>query len=238
MQTEFSMQSKPRAETYRPHLVRLVGLNPWRRLFRRLFIGLVRGLVAVCTRTRVIGSQNQPQRGPCLVVSNHLGDADMLVGMAISTVPVDTVAKVELYDLPLVGKLLDAYGVIWIHRGLPDRRAVRVALQALKAGRLVAIAPEGRESLTGSLEEGTQGAAFLALKSGAPLLPVTFTGTENRRIYANLKRLRRTEVTVTIGEQFHLENLPDHHLALDLGTRTIMQTLAAQLPPDYRGIYT
>jgi 1-acyl-sn-glycerol-3-phosphate acyltransferase len=146
--------------------------------------------------------------------------------------------KVELYDLAVVGWLMDAYGVIWVHRGQPDRRALRAALEGLQEGRIISLAPEGRESLTGSLEEGSGGAAYLALKSGAPIVPVTFTGTENARVYGNMKRLRRTPVTITVGPRFTLQDLPDRKEAIRLGTEQIMQTLAAQLPPEYRGIYS
>jgi len=102
---------------------------------------------------------------------------------------------------------------------------------------MLAIAPEGRESLSGGLEEGTRGAAYLALKSGVPLLPVTVTGTENWRVYGNLKRFRRTKISVTVGEPFHLDAAGDQRQALQQGTLKIMRKLADQLPEEYRGIY-
>jgi hypothetical protein len=105
-------------------------------------------------------------------------------------------------------------------------------------GRFVSIAPEGRESLTGALEQGLDGAAYLALKSNALLLPVTFTGTENQRIFHNLKHLRRTVVTATIGKPFRLENTGNWRKDIARGTLLIMDTLASQLPPEYRGVYT
>jgi 1-acyl-sn-glycerol-3-phosphate acyltransferase len=157
--------------------------------------------------------------------------------MALSPVQVEALSKAELYDYPVLGKLMDAYGVIWVHRGQPDRHAIRAALDGLRQGRFIAIAPEGRESLTGALEQGTEGAAYLALRAGVPVLPLTFTGTENARIYGNLKRLRRTDVTMTVGAPFRLEELPGRKEAIELGTQNIMRTLAAQLPPEYRGVY-
>jgi 1-acyl-sn-glycerol-3-phosphate acyltransferase len=102
---------------------------------------------------------------------------------------------------------------------------------------MVLIAPEGRESLTGSLEAGTEGAAFLALEAGVSVVPVTLTGSESRRIEANLKKLRRSPVTVTIGKPFNLpiqKKDPDAHKE---GTRLIMESLARQLPPEFRGVY-
>jgi 1-acyl-sn-glycerol-3-phosphate acyltransferase len=170
-------------------------------------------------------------------VSNHLGDVDAAIGFAFAPRHTEAFVKSELYDIPLLGKVLDAYGVIWIHRGQPDRRAIRAALQGLREGRIITIAPEGRESLTGALEEGTGGAAYLAWKANVPVQPATVTCTENERILRNLKRLRRTNVTLNVGPLFYINDYPDRRTTIDQGTLQIMQTLATQLPPQYRGVY-
>lgn len=228
---------KPVAEIIRHEITRLPELTRGRRLFRRLFRGLVRLIVRLLASVRVEGMENVRRDGGTLIVSNHLGDADWLVGLAYSPFDVETFVKAELYDYPIVGKLLETYGVIWIHRGQPDRRAIRAALEALQEGRTLGIAPEGRESLTGALEEGTGGAAYLALKAGVPVQPVTFTGTENAYVFSNLKRLRRSRITMTIGPAFTLERSESMRAAIQAGTRRIMHTLARQLPPEYRGVY-
>jgi 1-acyl-sn-glycerol-3-phosphate acyltransferase len=206
-------------------------------MLRRILKSLARLLVLICTRPWVNGLEHYPRQGPALVVINHLGDADGALGLAYFPVETDSLAKAELYDFPFLGALMDAYGVIWVHRGRPDRRALRAALDGLKEGRVIALAPEARESLTGSLEQGTGGAAYLALRSGAPLVPVTFTGTENRHVYGSLKRLRRACVTMTVGPPFTLDGLAGQHGAIEAGTQQIMLTLAHQLPPEYRGAY-
>ncbi len=235
---------KPVAGQVRPELTRLVPLTRRRLAFRRAVVALLRGLVWLCLRLEVRGIENVPRQGPLLAVINHLGDADFVLSLAYSPRIPEVLAKTELYDYPILGRLLHAYGVIWIHRGRPDRRALRAALQALAEGRVVGLAPEGRESLSGALEEGTLGAAYLALKASVPLLPLTFTGTENRQVFANLKRLRRTPVTMTFGEIFYLASATPGgeegcgwHAAVEAGTQQIMRTLAAQLPAEYRGMY-
>lgn len=228
---------KPRSERYRSELTFLPPLTLRRRLVRRILRAFARLLVAVFTRTEVHGLENIPPQGGVLAVSNHLGDADLVLGLAISNRPVDFVAKVELYDIPLLGKLMHAYGVIWIHRGLPDRRALRAVQDGLAEGRMIIIAPEGRESVTGTLEEGTSGAAFLANRSGVPLLPTAITGTENERIYGNMKRLRRTRTSLTIGTPFTLEKGDKQQDAIHQGTQLIMSRIAGLLPLEYRGVY-
>ncbi len=229
--------SKPRTQFYRPELTRLPRLSAGRKWFRRLLNALARLLVFLCTRCRVSGVEYFPAQGPALVVVNHLGDADSVMGMAFFPRQVEALAKIDLIHYPVLGWVMDAYGVIWVHRGQPDRKAIREALRGLKEGRVIGVAPEGRESVTGSLEKGTGGASFLALKTGVPIVPVTFTGTENRRIYGNLIHLRRTPVTMTFGPAFRLEQLPDRKQSIDQGTELIMRVLAAQLPAQYRGVY-
>jgi 1-acyl-sn-glycerol-3-phosphate acyltransferase len=228
---------KPRARKMRLELTALPLITRWRKLVRRFLPHPVRLLVRILTRCKVNGLQNFPHQGPALIVVNHLGDADAVLGLAFFPAPVDALAKMELYEFPLFGRIMHAYGVIWVHRGLPDRRAIKAVLKGLSEGRLIGIAPEGRESLTGGLEEGTGGAAYFALKTNVPIVPVTFTGTENNRIYPNLKKLRRTEVSITVGPVFQLEKLPDRRESIRIGTQKIMERLAKQLPPEYRGVY-
>ncbi len=228
---------KPVSDVWRPALTRLPKLTPARRLFRRLARAIVRPAVAFWLTPEVRGMEHCPRQGPAILVSNHLGDADALVIFSYLPVFVDALAKIELYDLPFVGPFMDAYGVIWVHRGRPDRRALSAALKGLREGRIIAIAPEGRESVTGGLEKGTHGAAFLALKADVPLVPVVVTGTENERIYSGLRRLKRTPVTLTVGEPFRLRRLADRRETIRQGTEQIMRTLARMLPERYRGVY-
>src|SRR6266508_3150013 len=99
---------KPITDVWRPELVRLPKFTWARRAFR-LFIRLVSKLLTwLFLRVEVQGVENFPQSGPALVVINHLGDADTVV--LLSSLPyTDAIAlgKIELYDLPIVGRVLD-----------------------------------------------------------------------------------------------------------------------------------
>jgi 1-acyl-sn-glycerol-3-phosphate acyltransferase len=204
----------------------------------RVFIRLVcRLLIFFFTRLTVCGLENYPRHDPALVVINHLGDPDAVLTLACLPEFPEIIGKIELRDDRRLTLLLDWLGIIWIHRGQPDRRAISAALNAFHQGRRVIIAPEGRESVSGALEEGTDGAAFLALKAGVPIVPVTLTGTEFRRVENAMKTLRRTPVTLTVGEPFILPEQERSPQRLREATRLIMETLARQLPPEYRGVY-
>jgi 1-acyl-sn-glycerol-3-phosphate acyltransferase len=230
---------KPVAEVWKPELVRLPKLTRARRFFRAFSHGLLKLVAKLCLKVTVEGMENFPKTGPLLVVINHLGDADAPAVVASMPVPPDALGKIELYDFPVLGKLMHWYGVIWLHRGRPDIRALRAALDGLAEGRVIAIAPEGRYSVTGALEEGSGGAAFLAYKSGASILPIVVTGTENENVYGHMKRLRRAPVHVRAGEMFRLNGqVSARQEAVDQGTRQIMATLASLLPDEYRGEYS
>src|ERR1043165_1742897 len=198
---------KPVTPLWRPDLVVLPRLTLGRLLFRIFLRGLTRLVTFLLLRARITGVENFPKRGPALIVFNHLGDADAVLMYAALPFPINSegLGKIELRDHWFVGPIFRAYGIIWIHQGRPDRRALRAALDALAEGRMMSIAPEGRQSVIGGLEEGTEGAAFLALKSGAPIVPVAMTGTENSNIYSHLKNWERARVTLAVGKPFYLK---------------------------------
>ncbi len=232
-----SSSAKPKSKYNRPELVNLPPLTRSRKIMRWMLRGIVRLFVWSIIQVRVEGQENLPLRGPVLIVSNHLGDADVIVGMAATKLPFEILGKIELFDHPLAGRFLSAYGTIWVHRGQPDRRAIRAVLAGLEDGRNVAIAPEGRESTSGALEEGTGGAAYLALKAEVPVLPIVLMGTENENIYPSLKRLSRSQVSVKIGKAYRLDYSGNLRQAVEAGTEKIMLSLAELLPPEYRGVY-
>lgn len=233
-----SLPPKPITEVWKPELVFLPRLTFARRVVRAILIALVKALAFFTLRMTVRGLENFPKKGPALIVINHLGDADaVLIGAVLPATP-EAMGKIELNDHWIVGPVFRAYGIIWVHRGRPDRKALRAALDALAQGRRVTLAPEGRQSVTGGLEEGTEGAAFLALKSGAPIVPIALTGTENDHVDAHLKRWRRTPVSLTVGKPFFIREQDDRQAMMQDGTRQIMESLASLLPDSYRGTFT
>jgi 1-acyl-sn-glycerol-3-phosphate acyltransferase len=230
---------KPISEIQRYELTHLPRLTLWRRLVRWVASRLARWVLKVAARVQVEGLENFPRHGPYLIVTNHLGDADAVLGMAFFPHIPDALAKIELYEeLGLLGKLIHLFGVIWVRRGQPDRRALHAALESLRLGRVVAIAPEGRYTLSDGLEPGSGGAAFLALKSGVPVVPVVFIGSENEHVYGHLRRFRRVPLRLRVGKPFHLESKGERMTqAVERATEHIMLTLATLLPEEKRGVY-
>jgi 1-acyl-sn-glycerol-3-phosphate acyltransferase len=190
------------------------------------------------TRRQVKGSENIPMQGPLLVVSNHLSLADPpLLGISLKR-KMAFVAKNQLFRFWLLSWALRNLGAFPVHRGQQDRQALRQTYQVLADSRALIIFPEGMRSRNGHLRPAFFGAAQIASRSGAPILPVGISGTEK------LEHLswwwRRPQVTVNIGHPFSLPPLRSNMTKGERMefTHSIMQHIAELLPVDYQGDYT
>jgi 1-acyl-sn-glycerol-3-phosphate acyltransferase len=198
---------------------------------------VVRALLWLLTRTEIRGQENIPPLGPYIILTNHLSTIDPPLIMAVFPSPVTVFAGHTHRHEFIIGEVMNALGAIWVKRGEVDRHALRAALDALKAGGLLGLAPEGTRSRTGGLLKGKIGAAYLATRADAPLVPVALTGTEIG--LPALLKLGRPRITVTIGPPFRLPN-PNPQAGrqeLEVHTDLIMRTLAEMLPDKYRGVY-
>jgi 1-acyl-sn-glycerol-3-phosphate acyltransferase len=210
-----------------------------RTVFRYLALALLRGLVRVCARLEIRGRENIPRSGPLIIAINHLGHADPLALAAALPYPVEFIALIDLLSVPGTGQVLRAYGVIPVHRDQVDRTMLRRALGVLEAGGVLVLAPEARMSVTGELEQARAGLGYLALRSGAPVMPVAITGTDH--ILDALKHLRRPEITITFAPPSALSQatwaMQDRRARRQAATDEVMLRIARLLPPEYRGEY-
>src|SRR5215510_15475392 len=125
---------KPVTEVWRPELVTLPRLTFGRRVMRSLLIVMMRVVAFFTMQITTHGFDNFPRKGPAVIVFNHLGDADAVLMAAVFPSSPEAMGKIELNDHWLVGPIFRAYGIIWVHRGRPDRKALRAALDALSQG--------------------------------------------------------------------------------------------------------
>ncbi len=189
---------------------------------------------------RVYGEELQrvPASGPVILVANHINFLDAPIMLSrLHPRPVTGLAKVETWDNPLLGLLFNIWEIIPIRRGEADLEAFRLAEAALAQGKMLTVAPEGTRSGNGAMQKGKPGMILLALRSGAPILPLAFYGNET--VWRNLRRLRRAPFHVRVGSPFTIDS---HGQALsrdvrDAITDEVMYQIAALLPPAYRGVY-
>lgn len=193
-------------------------------------------LIWLATSRIVKGRRNIPRRGPMIMAVNHLNLADPPLLMTIIPRHVIWLAKKELFDIPVFGLLYHSAGCISVRRTKADLHALRQSLQALDQGYMLGMFTEGTRSTGQGLQRGEPGTAILALRSGAPVLPVAIWGTEVIRLPSSF--FKRTRVHVVFGEPFYLtkSELPFGEQITE-GTDEIMRRIAALLPAKYRGAY-
>lgn len=205
----------------------------------RTLRAIVRFFMKLVTDIEVNGIEKLPE-GNVIVAANHLGRLDAAVLFCVLDREDIIIPMAEKYkDHPLYGAIGRAVNAVWLNRFDADYAAFRQILDRMKQGGLLGIAPEGTRSRTEALQEAKMGVAFLASKSGYPVLPVAATGTEDRVILENLKHFRRSKITVTAAELMYID-IPrgkGREEALRAATDEIMCQIAALLPEKYRGVY-
>ena len=150
-------------------------------------------------RGQIYGAERAPQQGPVVVVSNHASDFDPPIVSNCVRRPVSFMAKQELFRVPGLSQAIQLYGAYPVKRGAPDRSAIRAALKQLEEGWAVGLFLQGTRTRDGRISSSKLGAALIAAKAQAPLLPVSLWGT-HRIVPKGVRFPRAVPVTVRIGE--------------------------------------
>lgn len=216
--------------------------------FRRWLTRLILDRIwAHYIETRVTGLEQIPD-GPCLYICNHLSNADAVaLWRALRPRQVYFLAGIKLEATTMTRVVMGALDTIPIRPGSPDVEALKRAVESLRHGKSVLIFPEGTRSRTGALIRGRKGAGLIAKRSGAPIVPIGLTGTE-QFLPINDKDMggekpRHAQITVTVGKPFRLEELEvrapisDEEDQRQLLVDAMMLRVAALLPPAYQGVY-
>jgi 1-acyl-sn-glycerol-3-phosphate acyltransferase len=205
--------------------------------FQRFANLVLRFLMNLLLDYEAEGLENLPVEGPVIVVQNHMISIDTVIGAALIDREVMGMSKAENFDNRLLGFFFGLYGTFPVRRGEVDRKALRTALKVLKESKVLMAAPEGTRSKTNTLQKGKDGLSYIAVKAGAPIVPLAIWGQE--RFWEQLRRLRRTKVRLAFGKPFVFEpgegKLTREQLTQM--THEMMYRIARLLPEEYRGYY-
>ncbi len=207
---------------------------------RNLLRWLVRFVIDLIARVEVSGYEYLPTKGNFVIATNHLGIIDAPMAFyALDRWDLFIPVAEKWEKIPLYRWLGKYFNFIFIDRHNPDIKAMRKIIKLMDEGNNLIIAPEGTRSRVGSMIEGRPGVSYLATRLGQPIIPVALAGTEDKILFANLKRLRRTHITVTAGKAFTLPPLPKENReeALKQYTDEIMCQIAKMLPEKNWGVY-
>jgi 1-acyl-sn-glycerol-3-phosphate acyltransferase len=205
---------------------------------RETLQSIFRHILTRLARVEFCGLEHLPPTGPLIVATNHMSRMDTLY-LFINPARTDITALVadKYQKYPLFKFVLNTAGAIWLDRSKADFGAFRQAVDVIKSGIPLGIAPEGTRSQNGQLQAGKPGVALLALKSGAPIVPVGISGSEV--YFRRLLTLRRPHLRLTFGPAIHLPPLDRNNRdeSLQKMTDEIMCRIAILLPPQYWGYY-
>lgn len=210
-----------------------------------LFYALLYGFINFCRligwwRWRVEGRENLPPRdqGGMIIAMNHISWVDIpVVGALIPfSHRLSWLGKAEIFAHPISGWFFRTMNVIPIRRGKRDIAALDASVEALKAGAVLLIFPEGTRSRSGVLQTGRGGAVRLAMQAGVPIVPTAVAGTE-RGAWGSISF---RPVRLRFGKPYTIAPTPDGKIPPDLMDRLttdMMQRIATLLPEEQRGAY-
>ena len=207
---------------------------------RNIIRWLIRLIFNLIARVDVSGYENLPKDSSFVIATNHLGFVDVPIAYyALDYWDMFVLIGEKWQDVKLFRWVGKHFNFIFIDRFNPDLKALRKVIALMEENNILVIAPEGTRSRTGALIEAKPGVSYLASRLGRPIVPVALTGTEDKNVFGNLKRLRRSHFTVKAGPAFTLPPLPRENRdeALRQYTDEIMCHIAALLPERYRGFY-
>lgn len=186
-------------------------------------------VLAAVFRTRRLGVGNVPAGG-AILAGNHVSYLDPALLWCVAPRPTHFMAKIELWQIPWLGWVLDQFWAFPVNRAAADRESITTATNLLTAGELVGMFPEGTRRRDGDdeLGEAHGGVAFIAIRASVPVVPVGIAGTA--QAWPPGKKLPRfVRVTISYGEPVHPDSFEgsrkDKVAAM---TREIMSRIATE----------
>jgi 1-acyl-sn-glycerol-3-phosphate acyltransferase len=179
--------------------VEMVGNSIIDKAFYRLIRGIVLGFLRVWNRMTIEGRENVPKTGAFIISPVHRSNLDTPIAGCAMTRRARYLAKDSMWDIRPLGWLVSALGGFPVARGTADREALKRCIEVLKTGEPLVLFPEGTRRAGPVIEALFDGAAFVASKSGAPILPIGIGGSE-RIMPRGAKFIYPRKVHVIIGE--------------------------------------
>jgi 1-acyl-sn-glycerol-3-phosphate acyltransferase len=213
---------------------------PRRRVLRGLLRRVTQVMFAGLMDLQIVGQENLPKNGPLLVVANHFSFIDPVAMVRVAPWPIEFVGGFRMPNAPAwTARIPKIWGYYPIYRGTASRDGLRAAETVLAQGGVLGIFPEAGNWAT-VLRPARPGAAFLASRTGAPILPMGFHGLLD--VFPRLRERRRARVTLRIGKPFGPFHVTGRGRArrrqLEEIGHEIMGRIAELIPPERRGHYS
>ena len=210
------------------------------RISRPILKATFRAIFRVLGRVKISGQEHIPYGKPYVVAINHVSIFDPPLAAAFWPEQLEIMGASDVFEKPVQGQLLKAYGVIPVHRGEYDRALFTRTISVIKAGHPLLIAPEGGRSHMPAMRRAMPGIAYIVEQTGAPVIPVALVGT-TEDFWQRAKRGKKPPLEIRIGEPITLpQNTAkgtEKHEVRQMNADLVMRHLAGLLPEEYRGVY-
>jgi 1-acyl-sn-glycerol-3-phosphate acyltransferase len=181
---------------------RLIGQSPVSRIFYTVIRALVVGLCVAYTRTRVVGRHNIPSEGAYLLAPIHRSNIDTPLAAAVTRRRLRFMGKDSIWKVKPLGWVISALGAFPVTRGTADREALKRCISVLESGEPLVLFPEGTRQSGPVVQPLFDGAAYVAVKAGVPIIPVGIGGSEGVMPKGS-KMIYPRKCVVVVGEPIH-----------------------------------
>ena len=177
-------------------------------IFYRVVRAILAGFARLFWRLEIHGREHVPTDGPFVLAPVHRSNIDFLLASAVTKRRMRFMGKDSLWKYEWLGKIWTALGAYRVRRGTPDREALRQTVEAIKAGEPAVIFPEGTRQSGPVVETLFDGAAYVAAKTGVPIIPMGI-GNSEAAMPKGAKMLKPVKIVVTIGKAIEVRLTPE-----------------------------
>lgn len=209
----------------------MAGSSPMSRVFYSVMRFLVVGLSVVYTRTRVVGRHNIPRTGAYLLAPIHRSNIDTPLAAAVTRRRLRFMGKDSLWKIRPVGWVMSALGAFPVTRGTADREALRRCVAVLEAGEPLVLFPEGTRQSGPDVMPLFDGAAYVAVKAGVPIIPVGIGGSE-AVMPKHSKMIHPHKCVVIVGEPITVQRDAEGRVP-----RSAVKDVTAQLSAELQRLF-
>jgi len=210
------------------------------KISRPLLRVVFQGIFHLLANIKVIGKENVPRGRPYVVAMNHISIFDPPFAAAFWPEQMEIIGAVDVFEKPVQGQLLRAYGVIPVHRGDYDRLLITKIISIIKSGYPLLIAPEGGRSHMTAMRRARPGIAYIIEKTNVPVIPTGLVGT-TEDFWQRAKHGDRPSLEMRIGKPITLPEGTvkgaNRQEMRQKNADLVMSHLAGLLPEEYRGVY-